>query len=221
MGVYISSGNYNVLFGNSCCANTPEYGIYATSEFLTISGNVCYYNAVSGIGIFVYGKNVLFSNTCCINAAYGLIVYQNLDYNTIVSNIALSNTIHGIYAYDTNYNTLVSNNCHINQYCGIYTYTASNNTMSCNTITNSSQVWDNHEANMTIRENSDYNNIQRNTCRAGSGSRAPSYGINIKDSNCSENLVTNNDIYNDNYGVSSLNIAAGSGTVTTPGNRTA
>jgi parallel beta-helix repeat protein len=221
MGIYIPNGDWSTIAGNACSNSTPYDGIYATSEGLTISGNTCFNNGDNGIGILVYGMNVLFGNCCCNNTADGVLVYQNLDYNAIVGNTAKGNIGDGIYLYDTNYNTVVSNTSHVNMYFGIDTYASSDNTISSNTSMSNSQKSDDGVEDIRIWGNSDYNNIQKNTCRAGSGAIAPKYGINIRDSNCTENLVTNNDVHNDNYRTGSINIAAGSGTVVTAGNRTA
>jgi parallel beta-helix repeat protein len=221
VGIYLPWGDNNIVAGNTCFNNNPNGGIYAISEGLTIYGNTCYNNTSYGITLLQYGQNVVFGNSCCGNASTGALVYQNHKYNTVVGNTFGGNGGHGIFLYTVEYNTIVSNILQGNQTHGIDIYTSSNNTISNNTSTKNSQVTDNLYDNLAIIENSDYNNTQRNTCRAGSGAIAPRYGINVFNSNCTENFVTNNDIYNDNYGTGSLNIAAGSGTVVTAGNRTA
>jgi parallel beta-helix repeat protein len=221
MGIYVQWGDYTVISGNSCCNNTPWDGIYATSDCLTISGNTCFNNEDNGIGSFVYGQHVVFGNSCHENTTTGINISTGLNYNTIVGNTSIENTENGIRANDTRYNTIVGNTDKSNQKYGIDLYSSSNNTVSSNTSIGNSQELDNSLDDIAIRENSDYNNIQKNTCRAGGGAVAPKYGIDIVDSNCTENFVTNNDIHNDNYGSGSLYIVPGSGTVTTAGNRTA
>ncbi|MEA1998141.1 MAG: right-handed parallel beta-helix repeat-containing protein [Euryarchaeota archaeon] len=221
-GIYLPWGDYNLISGNVCSNNTTHGGIYALSAGLTISGNTCFNNTDHGITLIAYGQNVVSGNSCCDNTTTGVLLYQNLKYNTIVGNTLRGNGMNGIYGYSTSYNTIVSNTSRDNQRYGIDIYSAcSNNIISSNASTGNSQITDNLYDNIAIRENSDYNNIQKNTCRAGSGAVTPRYGVNVLNSNCTENFVTNNDVYNDNYGTGSLNFAAGSGTVTTPGNRTA
>jgi len=65
---------------------------------------------------------------------------------------------------------------------------------------------------------SDYNNVQCNTCRAGVLPNKPRYGINIVDAACDGNLVTNNDIHDDGFGTAAFN-DDGTATITVGGNR--
>jgi hypothetical protein len=66
-----------------------------------------------------------------------------------------------------------------------------------------------------VAGDSDYNNIQGNTCRAGALVKKPRYGINISTATCDGNLITNNDLYDDGFGTAPLNDA---GTLTTISN---
>jgi parallel beta-helix repeat protein len=112
-------------------------------------------------------------------------------------------------------------NCFIENFrnTGIYLESSSNNTISGNTCLENSQDANNTYDDINVTDNCDYNNIQGNTCRAGGLTNKPRYGIRINTSDCDGNMVTNNDIRNDGFGTGSFS-DAGTGTVTTAGNRT-
>ena len=58
-----------------------------------------------------------------------------------------------------------------------------------------------------LLDNSDFNNIQGNTCRAGALANKPRYGINISNATCDKNVVQGNDLYDDGFGTGPFNDA--------------
>ena len=218
-GLYIPWGDANVIMGNTCCGNLGFPGIRATSEYLTITGNNCSGNFDHGIYQAGYGKCVLFGNSFYGNGWHGVMFVTDSDLNTIVSNTISVNDYSGIIIQSSDYNAITANLFQDNLETGIYLYGSSNGTISGNTSIGNSQLTDNTYDEVLIWENSDYNNVQKNLCRAGSGAQQPRCGICILTSNSTENFVTNNHNQDDGFGTTALYIAAGSSTVTTAGNR--
>lgn len=77
---------------------------------------------------------------------------------------------------------------------------------------------DNTYDGIWIDSDSDRNNIQANTVRGKVDAKQLRYGIRVNSSDCDDNLVTNNDLKN--AGATANFSDAGTGTVTTAGNRT-
>lgn len=113
----------------------------------------------------------------------------------VVSNYIYDSQEHSIKVTDSDDNTIVGN--------GIHGFTG--------------LVTDTYDG-IFLDGTSSQNNVQANTIRKGGGVRQLRYGINVSASTCSANLVTNNDLLNAGA-VGTLN-DAGTGTVTTAGNRT-
>jgi len=123
----------------------------------------------------------------------------------------------GICLKNSDSNVLLGNTCQGNGQGGISLFSSSDNTISGNTLTENSQDTTNTHDDIYLQD-SDYNNIQGNTCRAGALAAVPRYGINIFNAACDGNLVTNNDIHDDGFGTGTFN-DTGTGTVTVAGNR--
>ena len=236
-GIFLINSDYNIITGNtvqeadyvvdleSCCYNTISYNViqggtcglylYNSSNHNTITGNTCQGN---GEGIYLCvsnDHNTITGNTCQGNNSAGIYLYSSND-NTITGNTCQGNS-EGIYPFDSSGNTIANNTCQGNGGEGIILHSSNDNTITGNTLTENSQSLTNNSDDICL-ENSDYNNIQGNTCRAGALANKPRYGINILDPASDGNLVTNNDIHNDGFGTGSFN-DAGTGTVTVAGNR--
>jgi len=69
------------------------------------------------------------------------------------------------------------------------------NTVSINTVVGNSQGNNNSYDGIHVTSDSDYNNIQGNTVRRGTGGNQQRYGIRINLADCNNNLVANNDCY--------------------------
>jgi parallel beta-helix repeat protein len=217
-GIYLNNSNNNTVSGNTCQGNNG-YGIYIySSSNNTVSGNTCQGNSYQAIYLYYSNNNTVSGNTCQ-GTDWDGIYLSHSNNNTVSGNISRSNNGYGIYLEYSNNNTVSGNTCQGNNRDGIYVYSSSNNTIVGNTSIENSQSSNNAYDDIRTAYYSSYNNIQGNTCRAGALTNKPRYGINIAASTCTGNLVTNNDIRNDGFGTGSLN-DAGTGTVTTPGNRT-
>lgn len=91
--------------------------------------------------------------------------------------------------------------------------------VTANHITvNTASGTDNTYDGISIDADSDTNNVQGNTVRGKVSSTQLRYGIRVNNANCDDNLVTNNDLKN--AGATANFSDAGTGTVTTAGNRT-
>ena len=191
--------------------------------YATIKGNVIKnIHGVDGHGIWLNGDPGVY----IINA----VVSDNVIYDTAVNGIYLSyvrncvvanNNIRktgnqGISLFDASYCMIQGNHVMHAQFHGIILNTTTHSVVHGNICQDNQQVGpDAPSANIRlIRAETNYNNIQGNICRAGSFT---DYGIRI-DSDCTGNLVTNNDLYNGGK-ISNLRNDSGS-TVTTAGNRT-
>jgi parallel beta-helix repeat protein len=189
-GIYLSNSDFNTITENTSQGNYA--GIYLEDcNNNSVSTNICQGN---GTGIYPFGSNN----------------------NSVTTNICQGN-YHGIYIQACNNNSVIGNICGENGYVGISIMFSHNNSVIGNICFENSQDTTNSYDNIYL-EDSDYNNIQTNTCRAGALANKPRYGINISNAACDGNLVTNNDLHNDGFGTGSLN-DAGTGTVTAAGNR--
>jgi len=170
-------------------AGTEKTGIVIAD--LQIDGGV---GTVSSAGIhFTYVDYSFIQNVYSRrHSDYGIFL-ENSDFNTIVGNTCRWNT-RGIYLYNSSSNTIVGNTCRENGEEGIYLDASSNNTVSGNTLTENSQDVDNTYDDIFLYD-SDYNNIQGNTCRRGGELNKPRYGINISNDNCDRNCLIGNDLY--------------------------
>lgn len=88
------------------------------------------------------------------------------------------------------------------------------NSLVVNTGTGDDVTYD----GISIDSDSNRNNVQGNTVRGKLGTKQLRYGIRVNNANCDDNLITNNDLKN--AGATANFSDAGTGTVTTAGNRT-
>jgi len=194
-----ASSDNNTVTGNTCNGNS-SHGITVTdSDNNTISGNTCQGN-YNGINLTTSCiKNTISGNTCQGNTRRGITLYNSCDNNLISENNCQDNGWDGIYINTCDGNTITSNICQGNGLRGIGIEECNNGAIIGNICTENSQDADNTYDDIYLEE-SDYNDIQANTCRAGALTNKPQYGINISTNTCDGNLVTNNDLYNDGFG---------------------
>jgi parallel beta-helix repeat protein len=204
-------------------ANVHCYGNLSltSSVHCTITGSSFAEGPNSSYGIFLSGSdyNAISSNDCS-NCNEGISIYGS-DNNTINGNTCYNNLVNGIViANSSTKNTVNSNNFQDTGRHGIYLSNQSNNNIvSSNTIDGSGRTTNNTYDCIHVDSNCDYNNIQGNTCRKGTYTNLPRYGVRINSSDCDGNIITNNDLY-DSGATANLS-DAGTGTVTTAGNRVA
>lgn len=206
-----TSSHYNTICYNVCEGNTIE-GIYLNaSEHNTISGNNCEGNGESGIILTNSAdNNTVLANVCKGGSEYGIYV-DGSDHNTVWGNICNGYTLNGIFVEGSSYCSISINICNGNDRLGIYVYQANHNIIIGNSLTENSQGADNTYDDINI-EDSDYNTIQGNLCRAGGETNKPKYGINVADASSDANKVINNDLYDDGFGTAPFN-DSGTGTI--------
>lgn len=91
-----------------------------------------------------------------------------------------------------------------------------------NHIYGSGRLTDDTYSGIILEANVDRCSVQGNQVRRGTGGNQPKYGIRVDNSNCDNNLITNNDLLNSSKsgGTGAAYSDVGTGTVTTAGNRT-
>jgi len=225
-GIQISYAYYCIIY--ACIAtDAGQHGIAVNDHvyYNVAEGNICYSNVNHGLDLENYAEHNVLANNNCYDNAKGIVVEMPPNrYNDIIGNICNTN-MDGILLLGSSTNHLrfcniignvVSNNKSygiiINGYC-------SHNNIVGNVCVGNGTLTNNTYDDIYMRLDSNYNNIQNNLCRAGISANKPRYGINISSADCDENLVTNNDCYNDGFGTGAIN-DAGTGTVTAAGNRT-
>lgn len=236
-GIALNQSDFNIITENTCIDN-GYYAIFLlNSDDNTILGNTCQIsdeniyledsnnNIIAGnisqggsCGIYCHGSsyNSVAGNIFQTNSWSNIYLESSSNNNTVTGNTCRENE-YGVYLTDADNNSIIGNICQLNLLAGIYLDTSHNNSIIGNNCTENSQTTNNTYDDIYL-DDSDYNNIQSNTCRAGAQANKPRYGINIGNVACDNNLVTNNDLYDDGFGTGSLN-DAGAGTVTVAGNR--
>lgn len=217
-GIWIDHSNNNTITGNVCPSNMHGIFLHHYNYYNTVIGNTCPDNSQHGIYLDGSYDNTITGNTCQGNNRYGIYIAAGSSNNTVTANVCQENVYYGIYVNGSHLNTIVGNTVQRNGRHGIYVIDSNDNTIVGNTLTENSQELTNTYDDIMLG-NSDYNNIQCNTCRAGALAKVPKYGINISHAICDGNLVTNNDMHDDGFGTGSFN-DAGTATVTVAGNRT-
>ncbi len=121
-------------------------------------------------------------------------IYITSNNNTISNNQCNNFQGSGIET-DGSYNTISNNQCNNNATYGIYLSNGANhNNLSGNGCSGNGTLTNNHYSNIALF-NASYNTIQGNTCREGSNSNKPNYGIWVSNSGCTSNLISSNDCY--------------------------
>lgn len=193
-----ASSDNNTVTGNTCQGSSSHGIILSDSDNNTISGNTLQGN-YNGIYLTTDSiSNTISGNTCQGNTRRGIHLYNSCDKNLISDNNCQDNGWDGIYIKNCDGNTITGNICQGNGLHGIGIEGCNNGAIIGNTCTENSQDADNTYDDIYL-EGSDYNDIQGNTCRAGAQANKPRYGINISDAASDENLVIDNDLYNDGF----------------------
>jgi parallel beta-helix repeat protein len=128
--------------------------------------------------------------------------------NIITGNYCSAN-VQGVYVYTADRCSITGNHLVTNSQYGIFTEAMTNSDIIGN------QCSSNGIVHISIWQNSNYNNIQGNTCRKGTGCIS---GLYISDVSATGNYATNNDLHD--AGSGSNYSDDGTSTVTTAGNRT-
>jgi len=210
-GIVLLYSDFNDVSHNICEGNAWNGIRLDHSNNNRISDNDCSRNVIysSGIALLNSNDNIITGNVCTDNVDGDGITVIQADRNTISNNTVSRNTMWGIFLVTAHKNTFIGNAAYGNGQEGIRLHGADHNTVVGNTCMANSQGADNTFDDIRIQGS--YNNIQGNTCRAGSLANKPRYGINISNVFCDENLVINNDLYDDGFGTAPFN-DAGTGT---------
>lgn len=163
----------------------------------------------NGIQLYYSNDNSISSNILSSNEEIGLsLSYSNS--NMISSNILTENDVEGLVLSYSDLNCISSNQIKRNSFHGILLFHSDDNSISSNVIQSNNTVNEDYD-NVQVTDDSNRNNIQTNLIRA-SPDDFVDYGINIATSDCDDNSVINNDIFNDGFVVGSLN-NLGTGTI--------
>jgi parallel beta-helix repeat protein len=162
---------------------------------LKVDGNSANQELEDQMQLGIYLSSVTYSEVrnCWVeNMRRGLgISLDSSSNNTITGNTCQGNG-DGIFLYFSSYNNIVGNTIQGNDLYGIEFYSSSNNTVVGNSVLGNSQgsAWT--FDGIYINYECDYNLISSNMIRHQDKQM---YGINIASSDCDNNLVINNDLY--------------------------
>ncbi len=195
MSVIYASDNDNLLVQNLRINGNAVNQTSGTMRGIHLYGGKnskivdCWVENLRDYGIYLQSSN---NNTVTGNTIQGNSL-DNSNNNTITSNTFQGNGQHGIYLTASSNNTVAGNTIQGNDNHGIYLSSSSdNNTVSINMVVGNSQATDNTDNGIQV-DNSNYNNIQGNTVRKGTGSKQQNTGITILLG--TNNFVANNDLY--------------------------
>ncbi|MCK4613682.1 MAG: right-handed parallel beta-helix repeat-containing protein [Thermoplasmata archaeon] len=184
-GISVTDSNAIKILNNSCELN-DYYGIYISSENITIENNNCSFNQWYGIYLRYRSKNnILTNNTCNSNRFSGIHLYYS-NHNMLLNNICNKNGREGINFLNSCNNTIASNKCNLNNE-GIYLRISEDNKIINNTCIDNSWI------NIEILHSSDNNTISNNLCSYARN------GIDVYESY--NNLITNNTIFENDLGI--------------------
>lgn len=204
--IFLNAHDYAIVKGNNV-RDTVDMGInFEFCQHGVITGNVAQYNKFAGIALYNSSSYITITGNlsegnienASNQGGLGIFLYGNsgqCNQNVVSGNVVKGNHKHGIYLLgEANYNIIASNMVYDN-----------------------SKLTNNTFDGISLDANCDYNNIQNNTIRYNGGNDQRC-GIRINNANCNANLVTNNDL--NHSGVTAPFSDAGTGSVTTAGNRT-
>lgn len=189
-----SAGTENIV--SKCYSASNNIGIVnQSSDKNTITDNHCVSNT-TGIDIYDSDGVILKGNHVRLSTGYGIITESPCNYLTIKGNQSENNGQHGLYIAGTSHSSIIGNLCYSNGTAADVTYD-----------------------NIRLTGVSTYNNVQANVARRGAQANKAKWGLRINVSDCLNNFVTNNDLYDG--GSTAAYSDAGTGTNVTAGNRTA
>lgn len=218
--VQIASVNNIVIHGNtfdsSAGENAASIGIDASTggSDIRVTGN--YFQS---LGYAIYfpsanSDNCVISDNVILNSSTTGIRYD-ANYGTISGNSINNSTVNGIYI-ESDDNVISGNAIEGCGQEGIYITGATSNIITGNLVKNAGETTNNTYDAIFIDTGSDRNIITGNRVRATSAN-VPRYGINISNSTCDNNIVSNNIVTDASTG--QIN-DAGTGTVTDGSNVT-
>lgn len=122
-------------------------------------------------------------------------IRNKADNSRLSDNTIELNVQDGLYLEETEYSIIESNICRKNGKHGIYATKSSNNLITTNMAFENGQDTDNIVDNIAFANNSSNNSIQNNMTRKGITANSVRYGLSILTTDCTNNFVVNNDLY--------------------------
>ena len=233
-GIYLSGVNDGNVNDCKLVSNT-ETGVYVSGFYgqntdITIIGSRLKNNTNNGVRVDDGVRITIEANNCTQNGRFGVRL-ENVENSSLVGNNCLqsgaSAGYSGIGLFDSNKNTVSGNVSNNNSYQGIYLLRSSDNGITDNVCDGSSGA-----SGIYLGTGSDRNKVSNNNCsgNAGRGIGVESNYSTVQGNKCYDNAdygitilvgatgnqVTNNDLYGNTSGGLQ---DAGTGTVTTAGNR--
>ena len=204
-GLYRSakSGNHGILFDGPACVS-------AIIQNNRIDEN-------NGSGLFlsnVTGRFLVQGNRLQSNFTGNGIYLDRVNDSIISENFIEQSGQDGMLIDQCNRNNINNNRVASNARFGMLVASSSDNQIANNFAYSNGSLLANTYDGINIQSNSDNNNIQSNTVRNGTDQR---YGLRINDAASATNMVLNNDLLNS--GTTASFSDAGTGTITTSGNR--
>lgn len=211
--IYLNpSDNYNTIVGNTCRGNRG-ISVYLSglNNYNTIANNIFQGNELGSITLSDGSSyNTITGNIIQGTDGCGINTEDLAHHNIITGNTCQGNGGITICISESSYNTVTGNTVQGGGHEGIHVQ-GYHNTIWGNTIEGNSQAANNTYDGIFIDNNSDYNNIQGNTIRRGTGDNKQRYGIRIHESTCDGTFVANNDLYD--AGTTDNFSDAGTGTI--------
>jgi parallel beta-helix repeat protein len=218
-GIFITKNSDKFQILNNHVLRSNRHGIYTQGcSDNIISGNISEQNVITGIILYDYvaenivcDENSVTGNICSRNGGSGLVVHNGRN-NIISNNTCYANDESGIRSSGTDHTSICSNTCKANAMHGMYLSSSEDSIVSSNSCISNSQEQSGMYCGIYLSSSS-YNNVQGNLIRGS----IHKYGIDVHDSGCVGNIVTNNDL-RVSGSTGKIN-DAGTGTITTAGNK--
>jgi parallel beta-helix repeat protein len=218
-GIFITKNSDKFQILNNHVYRSERHGIYTQGcSDNIISGNISEQNVITGIILYDYvaenivcDENSVTGNICRRNGGSGLVVHNGRN-NIISNNTCYANDESGIRSSGTDHTSICSNTCKANAMHGMYLSSSEDSIVSSNSCISNSQEQSGMYCGIYLSSSS-YNNVQGNLIRGS----IHKYGIDVHDSGCVGNIVTNNDL-RVSGSTGKIN-DAGTGTITTAGNK--
>ena len=214
-GIKIASGRDGEIV-NCQSINNDRSGLWigdlvgSRSMNIKVSGNRFDGNTMTG-AVISRGQDYLIQNNSFSNNGWTGLVISAITNSAIVGNACRQTASSGDYAlagiafYNSDYNTVTGNTCNDCHYYGMSLEYSDHNVITDNVCSNAETF-----SGIVLLNTSSYNTVQNNKCYSNGA-----YGIIIL-AGANYNQVTNNDLIGNTSGGLS---DAGTGTVTTAGNR--
>lgn len=219
--LYVSKcANLNVINGKYRTAKSGSHGAVfdgASCVSARIIGNE--FNENAGGGLFISNIGDRFeikANRMQQNGTYGMYL-DRVDQSQIVGNYTEQNTLSGMLMDQCHFNQVLSNWFRSNGQFGALIAGSGDNQIQSNYAIGNGSEADNTYDGINVQSNSDNNFISNNMSRMLSGTNRQRYGLNIATSDCTNNVVIDNDLKLS--GVTGGFNDAGTGTAVTNGNK--